>query len=262
MLVAVNRGVLAAAAVVVAAGSMYVFFGLGRKKNRVNFVMGKVNYQTNDVPTSLRSSGKVYVDRQTTGADKPPVGEKQRAVSVPVRDARGMNLTIDANGVKLVEHVIRHGDYEDVQHVVKDYYPECCKLVKEYTGATKVLAFDHNLRGSAVQSWMNKDSDDKQHQTLSPQYQSPAAIVHGDYTITSAPLRLRMLSQPPKVNDTWKCLTDGNPLIEPEEVEQRLKSRYMFINVWRNIADEPVEDMPLGVVDATSLLLIFIFLCA
>merc|ERR1711865_327326 len=26
----------------------------------------------------------------------------------------------------------------------------------------------------------------------------------------------------------------------------------MFINVWRNIADEPVEDMPLGVVDAST----------
>ena len=31
-----------------------------------------------------------------------------------------------------------------------------------------------------------------------------------------------------------------------------LSRRYMFINVWRSVADEPVEDMPLGVCDATS----------
>jgi len=35
--------------------------------------------------------------------------------------------------------------------------------------------------------------------TCSTKYQSPAAIVHGDYSVTSAPLRLRMLSESPKV---------------------------------------------------------------
>ena len=29
-------------------------------------------------------------------------------------------------------------------------------------------------------------------------------VVHNDFTLTSAPLRLQMLAEPPKVNDTWK----------------------------------------------------------
>ena len=31
-----------------------------------------------------------------------------------------------------------------------------------------------------------------------------------------------------------------------------VSGRYMFINVWRNIADTPVKDMPLGLCDAQS----------
>ena len=74
-----------------------------------------------------------------------------------MRNARGLPLSIDCNGVKLVDHVINHIDYTNVDAVVGQYYPECCRLVQKYTGAVKVLAFDHNLRGSAVQSWMNKE---------------------------------------------------------------------------------------------------------
>jgi hypothetical protein len=194
----------AAAAVALAAGSAYLIFGWGKKKTRVCFVMGQVKYQAKEVPASVLSSGKVYVDRTTTGADNPPVGEVQQTVAVPIRDARGLALSLDTNGVQLVNHVINHIDYEDIEAVVKIYYPECCRLVKQYTGAADVLAFDHNLRGSAVGSWMNKTTDESHTEALSPQYQSPAAIVHGDYTITSAPLRLRMLAQPPKVHNTYK----------------------------------------------------------
>jgi hypothetical protein len=246
-----RRELAAAAVVAVAAAGVYLVFVRGKKKSQLKYVMGEVNYQAEHVPASVRSSGKVFVDRSTAGSDSPPVGEKQIAVRVPIRDARGLALTLDANGVKLVDHPHLRIDYEDLEAVARDYYPECCRLVKEHTGAKEVIAFDHNLRGSAVQSWMNKASDANV-QSLGPQYQSPAAIVHGDYTVTSAPLRLRMLSQPPKANDTWKCVTNGRPLIDPLTVAQRLQRRYVFLNVWRNIADDAVMDMPLGVVDAMT----------
>lgn len=178
-------------------------------------------YEDYDVPASVLSSGKVYVDRTTSGADKPPVGEVQRAVSVPIRDARDLPLSLETNGVKLVSFHQEDICFEDIDAVVSKYYPECCRLVKEHTGAKEVFAFDHNLRGSAVQSWMNKTGGQASaSKPLDPQYLSPAAIVHGDYTVTSAPLRLKMLGQPPKANDTWKKTTGGQPLIHPQRVER------------------------------------------
>jgi len=247
-----GRALLLAAAAVTVAGSAYMLFG-SRKKKPVKYVTAKVMYQDHHVPASVLSSGKVYVDRKTSGADKPPVGEVQREVCVPIRDARGMHLSLDTNGVKLVQHVVDENIvFEDIDCVVKKYYPECCRLVKECTGAKEVFAFDHNLRGSAVQSWMNKTDGTPAGKPLDPQYLSPAAIVHGDYTVTSAPLRLKMLSEAPKSNDSWKEATGGAPLLDAERVEGYLSRRYMFINVWRSVADEPVEDMPLGVCDGMT----------
>ena len=229
----VNRIALVVAGAGVVLGSAYMMLlSSGKKTRGERYVMGKVNYQAEHVPASVLSSGKVYVDRTTTGADNPPVGEAQREVIVPIRDARGLKLSLDANGVMLVGHAIRHIDYEDIGQVASAYYPECCRLVKEHTGAVKVIAFDHNLRGSAVQSWMNKSDKEEESPKLSQQYQSPAGIVHGDYTITSAPLRLRMLSQPPKLNDTWASTTNGKPLISQDEVEQRLKVSLFWAYVY------------------------------
>lgn len=216
-----SRGILlAAAAAAVAAGSIY-FLLRSRKRKTVKYVMANVMYEDDEVPASLLSSGRVYVDRTTSGADKPPVGEVQRAVSVPMRDARDLPLSLDTNGVKLVEHSLREEiAFEDMDAVVEKYYPECCRLIKEQTGAKEVFAFDHNLRGSAVQSWMNTTKGAAAGKPLDPQYLSPAAIVHGDYTVTSAPLRLKMLAEPPKANDTWKKTTGGRPLIDKESVER------------------------------------------
>ena len=78
---------------------------------------------------------QVYVDRRTTGADNPPVGEAAREVAVPVRDARDLDLSIDTNGIKLVYHACVPIDFADKSAVVRFYYPSCCDLVKQYTGS-------------------------------------------------------------------------------------------------------------------------------
>ena len=58
--------------------------------------------------------------------------------------------------------------------------------------------------------------------------------VHNDYTEKSGPQRVR-------------------DLLPPDEAEARLKKRFAEYNVWRNIAPEPIEAMPLGFVDAESI---------
>ena len=83
-------------------------------------------------------------------------------------------------------------------------FPNHLVLHQRVTGAKKVLAFDHNIRTSAVASWMNKSAEGPVPKQIKKgnAVQSPATVVHNDYTMTSAPLRLQLLSQPPKANDT------------------------------------------------------------
>ena len=85
--------------------------------------------------------------------------------------------------------------------------------------------------------------------------QGPAHLVHGAYTLTSAPQRLRDLAKPPSANDALRSVLDeGQTLLKPEMVDRALgdDGRFTLINVWRNIAEEPVATHPLALCDAQS----------
>jgi hypothetical protein len=99
---------------------------------------------------------------------------------------------------------------------------------------------------------MNSDGIQSANKTISGgnKILSPAQVVHNDYTATSAPLRLALLGQPPKANDTWAKATNNAPLLDCQALA---KKRYQFINLWRSIADEPVTDMPLAMCDASTI---------
>ena len=71
---------------------------------------------------------------------------------------------------------------------------------------------------------------------------------------TSAPQRLRDLARPPTLNDTYRtALAEGEALLDAEAVEQATgDGRFAIVNVWRNIAREPVATRPLALCDAAS----------
>ena len=100
------------------------------------------------------------------------------------------------------------------------YYPEVERLVKDLTGAAAVTIFDYNLRSAS--------KSDRSRTGAFP----PARFAHADYTLWSAPQRVRDLF--------------------PADAEDRLKRRFMFVNVWRPIRG-PVEDDALAVCDAQSI---------
>ncbi len=85
--------------------------------------------------------------------------------------------------------------------------------------------------------------------------QGPAHLAHRDYTLSSAPERLRDLAKPPSGNDTLRSIIDrGQALLEPELVNRALDDggRFALINLWRNIAHEPVASHPLALCDAQT----------
>ena len=212
---------------------------------------GIFTYLKPSVESSLFRNGKVLTRRDKDGSDSGWLGVDREQHEVPVYNARrlegGNRRTIIRNGFELLEHPLPDGgiDFFDQDRVVKTYYGQCEELVREFTGA-HVFAFDHNIRSAS-----GKQS--KQRIPGGQEVQGPAHMVHGDYTLTSSPQRLRDLTQPSTSNDTLRAvLGEGKSLIPPKLAEKALAGdgRFAIINVWRNIVEEPVATHPLALCDA------------
>ncbi|MEM7406470.1 MAG: CmcJ/NvfI family oxidoreductase [Pseudomonadota bacterium] len=215
---------------------------------------GVLNYMSRASESSLRRNGKVLTRRDLDGNDSVREGVELEPVVAPIIDARQLTgaaaCTLHDHGFELVARDLGTDtpDYFSHANVVQLYYPDCVELVQEATGSAHVYAFDHNVRSAQGKNEQTR-IDGGQH------VQGPARMVHGDYTLTSAPQRLRDLARPPTTNDTMKpFLPDGESLIPPDVMQDFSagSGRFAIINVWRNIAPEPVQTHPLALCDARS----------
>ena len=137
---------------------------------------------------------------------------------VPVYDARAAadRLALETNGFVLRRRSTAVKDFADPDEVKRVYYPEIEALVKELTGARKVLIF-----GDIVRS----DSKD------TPDSRQPARGAHVDYD-----------------EDTVRMWT--GMLVDEEEAKSLLQGRFMLMNLWRPI--RTVEKSPLALCDAST----------
>jgi len=142
---------------------------------------------------------------------------------MPIYNARAIvgQLSLDKQGFALVHQHSAVRSFYDDQEVKTVYYPEVARLVKEATGALKVHVFDHNVRNRAMMERGEKEVS------------GPVRVAHNDYTLKSAPQRVRDLL--------------------PLEADSLLKNRFAVINVWRPIHG-PVRESPLAVCDAASMI--------
>jgi len=118
---------------------------------------------------------------------EPPPGVKLRNTreethTVTVLDGRAVSdrLSLDREGFKLIRHPTAAKDLYDENEIERVYYPECARLIQEFTGAKRVHVFDHIVRNAAR---MAKGNPIKGY----------AGRVHNDYTAWSAPQRVRDL---------------------------------------------------------------------
>ena len=214
---------------------------------------GAFTYLAASVESSLHGNGRVFMRRDSDGNDSPWEGTVLEERRMPVHDARGRagaeRHTLDANGFELVERPIASPDIDFFDHdrIVRRYYPDCAAIVREETGARLVAAFDHNVRSvSGNRSGRRIEGGQ--------QVQPPIHMVHGDYTLTSGPRRLRDLAKAPTGNDTYRsALAEGESLLDEAAVARALgEGRFAIVNLWRNIAPEPVATEPLALCDAAS----------
>src|SRR3954463_16547281 len=167
---------------------------------RLPHVEGLLNYfaPMAEKPMNLTYDPPRGVAR-STGIPEPHV--------MPIHDARPVasRLTLDGEGLALVEHRSAVKDFYDEDELRRVYYPEAERLVAEATGASRVIIFDHTIRR---RQWGAEDR-------AAGAPRQPATRVHNDYTELSAPQRIRDLMG--------------------DEAEDVLRRRYQFINVWRPI---------------------------
>lgn len=157
----------------------------------------------------------------------PPPGTPRRSAAyrdhlVQIRNARLLSPapTLDGRGFALQPHRTRVQDFYDAAEVENVYYPELEQLVKDATGASSVVVFDHTVRGDSA----SYRSDTR--------IQEPVSRVHNDYTAESALRRVR-------------------DVVPAGDAERLLQHRIIEVNVWRPIRG-PLRTRPLAVLDATS----------
>ena len=155
----------------------------------------------------------------------PAVLERYAVHHMPVHDVRPFadNLTLDREGFILRRSASTVTDFYDTDEVSAVYDPEVERLVKQETGAEKVVIFDHTIR---------VESDEKR---KAMQVREIVNLAHNDYTAKSGPQRVR-------------------DLLEPDEAERRLQGRFAIYNTWRPITG-PVLSAPLAICDARSIAL-------
>ncbi len=213
---------------------------------------GLFNYLDKAVQPSLYRNGEVLTRRDSDGNDFGTTGMKLAGEKLVVHNARTLSdnnhMTCRDNGFELLNAPLEDESIDFFNHedVVRDYYGQCTRLVAQQTGG-RAFAFDHNIRSAS-----GKQSQKRT--TGGQPVQEPLHLVHGDYTLYSAPQRLRDLARPPSGNDTLRSvLQTGESLISPDHARHALDGgRFAIINVWRNIADTPVVVHPLALCDGRS----------
>jgi hypothetical protein len=215
---------------------------------------GVFNYLAPSVASSLFRNGRVLTRRDPDGSDGGTRGVDLVAREMRVHNAREFGAaerrSVGAHGFELIERplALPQLDFFDHREVIERYYRDCAELVREAAGCSHVFAFDHNVRSAAGKSSQRRIKGGQQ-------VQGPAHVVHGDYTLRSAPERLQRLAKPPGGNDTYAPMIEpGDSLVEPGLADRALAEggRFSIINVWRNIADEPVATHPLALCDGQT----------
>jgi hypothetical protein len=146
--------------------------------------------------------------------------QEKRAVEIRNGRPQAAEFALDVHGFAFREHRTAVRDFFDAEELKRVYYPEIERLVREVSGAVRVVPFDHTLRSG--------DEGEREARLV----REPVLSVHNDFTDWSGPQRVRD--------------------ILPDEADRLLAGRFAIIQVWRAI-NRPIQTNPLAIADARSL---------
>jgi len=181
------------------------------------FVEANVNF-------TQRTGDKPYSYTYEPPPGVPATRGQYESRTVRIENVRPIanTLSLDVQGVAVLSHRSAVRDFWDEAQTLALGHPETAQLVKDVTGAARVVVFDHTLRRRAAGTADRTPGAARQ----------PATRAHVDQTVASGPQRVRD--------------------IMGDQAEALLTGRAAIINVWRPIA-HPALDWPLAVADARSI---------
>jgi len=166
--------------------------------------------------------------------DAPMQPPRKVVLDVTVRDGRGQGLKLDEASFELVNHPTALNTqhfYENSQKVTADYYDEMKALFTKVTGSPHVTIFHHQVRNQEkVQGMVQADGSLS---TSTPVQPYATDSIHTDSTCFHA-------------EGFFQQMVGSQP-------EECRRGRFLYINAWRNIAQEPILDNHLAVLDERSL---------
>lgn len=176
-----------------------------------------------------------------TGRHDRNYHREERIVLVENHCAKSVETpTLDTAGFQLFHRPAKHTTFISDQEIEKEYYSESVELLKELTGATRVVLFDH----SQFFRWKASSYVERSYfriairrrrpgvTTSTPGNWTPVPYVHGDQTTKSAVARV-------------------HKYLPAADVPALLQKRFQIINLWRPIG-HPALDWPLGLCDYRS----------
>lgn len=164
---------------------------------------------------TIRATLKYSLDRDIV-LNKP--GTDPRTVDILDAWSQQPTLSVDKQGFELHEFKSDFKDFDHGVDVKQIFYQQVIDFVKLHTGAKQVVAVAHTIRKRQPENLKN------QREIFRP----AVLLVHGDYTETSGPLKLKFFL--------------------PELPTQ---GRVAFYNVWKPLYNR-VEELPLAMCDATT----------
>jgi len=169
--------------------------------------------------------------------DDGQLADKLEEQDVDVLNAREMKPepTLDTHCWEVRNNPTAVKNFRDDEEIKAVYYKEMEELVKQATGAERVILFDHTVRNTGAAVGLNAKPGEE-----------AAAVqrVHTDYSDVSGPRRVKTLASSGGYT--------GVKLSEAEK-EDILSRDFSIVNVWRNIKDEPVQQKPLALLNPHSL---------
>jgi len=172
-------------------------------------------------PDGTRPYLKTIADPKTGKHDRNYDREERTVLIENLRRKSVEIPTLDTAGFQLFHRPARHTTFISDEEIEKEYYSESVELLKELTGATRVVLFDHTIRRRRPGV-----------KTSGPSGWSPVPYVHGDHTTKSAVARV-------------------HKHLPAADVPALLQKRFQIINLWRPIG-HPALDWPLGLCDYRS----------
>jgi len=179
----------------------------------------RIEYQS-PPPDGARAYHKTDRDPKTGAYDKNSVTKEH---DVQVENVRGKKdlYTLDNAGFQFFNRPTQVTDFHDDKQIKEVYYPESIELIKELTGASRVVLFDHTHR-------LRREGELGD----SPDRRQPVRLAHVDQTLKSTIARVHRH-------------------LPEEDAPALLQRRFQIINLWRPIGN-PAYDWPLALCDYRS----------